>query len=164
MQETAAAEASSRRLGLGQIIRNLGRPYRRDPHSLAETADSTTAKMPAPPGEVDIRLLERQFPIRVRLGVPPSGLGQRLDQIHDWLNKTCGTDGWAIAGLGGGKHSLALYLLDPAIAGAFVARWCVTDRIEASEGVFQVREEASVVRLAGTRARMPATDQLAPAA
>ena len=37
---------------------------------------------------------ERRFPVRVRIAVPPEGLGSRLDQIIAWLDANCGADGW----------------------------------------------------------------------
>jgi hypothetical protein len=39
---------------------------------------------------------ERRFPVRIRIGVPPDGLGPRLDRIKVWLDENCGTNGWAI--------------------------------------------------------------------
>ena len=40
---------------------------------------------------------ERRFPVRIRIGVPLEGLGDRLDQMRTWLDGNCGADGWAIA-------------------------------------------------------------------
>jgi hypothetical protein len=37
---------------------------------------------------------ERRFPVRVRIGIPPEGLGSRLDQMNAWLDSNCGADGW----------------------------------------------------------------------
>jgi|ERR1700730_7280044 len=37
---------------------------------------------------------ERRFPVRIRIAVPPEGLGSRLDQIISWLDANCGADGW----------------------------------------------------------------------
>jgi hypothetical protein len=36
---------------------------------------------------------ERRFPVRIRIGVPPEGLGSRLDQMRAWLDGNCGADG-----------------------------------------------------------------------
>jgi hypothetical protein len=33
-----------------------------------------------------VRDAERRFPVRVRIGIPPEGLGDRLDQIIAWLD------------------------------------------------------------------------------
>ena len=38
---------------------------------------------------------ERSFPVRIRIGVPPRGLGRRLTQMTAWLDENCGSDGWA---------------------------------------------------------------------
>ena len=38
----------------------------------------------------------RRFPVRIRIAVPPTGLGQRYTQITAWLDENCGADGWAI--------------------------------------------------------------------
>jgi hypothetical protein len=43
-----------------------------------------------------ITAAERRFPVRIRIDVPPSGLGQRHTQITAWLNENCGADGWAL--------------------------------------------------------------------
>jgi hypothetical protein len=43
-----------------------------------------------------ITVAERRFPVRIRLGVPPGGFGQRHTNITAWLDENCGADGWAI--------------------------------------------------------------------
>ena len=35
---------------------------------------------------------ERRFPVRIRICVPPDGLGSRLDQIKAWLDENCGAN------------------------------------------------------------------------
>src|SRR5260370_36138065 len=70
---------------------------------------------------------ERRFPVRIRIGVPPKGLGGRLDQMRAWLDGDCGADGWALTASGKGgvlNDALSIYFLDPCLAGAFRARWC----------------------------------------
>lgn len=117
--------------------------------------------------EDHIGIVERQYPVRIKLGIPAGGLGPRLDQIHAWLDQSCGANGWATAGIGGGNHTLALYLLDATLVGAFVTRWCATSRIGNVEGVFQIREDdAPTVRVVGIRQKMPETmpQWFAPAA
>jgi hypothetical protein len=47
-------------------------------------------------GKQAVREAERRFPVRIRIAVPPEGLGSRLDQIIAWLDANCGADGWAI--------------------------------------------------------------------
>ena len=43
-----------------------------------------------------ITMAERRFPVRVRIGVPPGGLGQRYTEITAWLDENCGSDRWAM--------------------------------------------------------------------
>jgi hypothetical protein len=92
---------------------------------------------------------ERRFPVRIRIGVPPKGLGGRLDQMRAWLDGNCGADGWALtpSGMRGVLNdALSIYFLDPTLAGAFVARWCVGYKVEAAEGVFRVRDDEPTPR------------------
>jgi len=49
-------------------------------------------KMPGNPREM-ITLAERRYPVRIRLGVPPGGLGQRYSGLTAWLDANCGADG-----------------------------------------------------------------------
>ena len=96
--------------------------------------------MPGNPRDM-ITLAERRFPVRIRIGVPPSGLGQRHTQITTWLDENCGADGWAMTPSGTRgvlNDALSIYFADAALANAFVAR-CVGARVEAIGGVFQVR-------------------------
>jgi len=44
------------------------------------------------------RQAERQFPVRVRIAVPPEGLGRQLEIIHAWLDETCGAGPWLLPG------------------------------------------------------------------
>jgi hypothetical protein len=92
---------------------------------------------------------ERRFPVRIRVAVPPEGFGSRLNRIEAWLDDICGAGGWAMtpAGLRGVVNdAVAIYLSDPAIASAFVARWCRGPRVEAVEGAFQVHDDAPAAR------------------
>ena len=82
---------------------------------------------------------ERRFPVRVRIAVPPDGLGRQIEVMHAWLDETCGVDGWATApaGLVGIlNYAIAFYFDDAAFAQAFVTRFCWGYRIEAIEGAF----------------------------
>jgi hypothetical protein len=92
---------------------------------------------------------ERQFPVRVKLGIPVGGLGLRLNQVHKWLDENAGADGWAMtpAGIRGVVNdALAIHFLDVNLAAAFVARWCAGGRAEVANGVFTMREDAPPVR------------------
>jgi hypothetical protein len=95
------------------------------------------------------REAERQFPVRVRIAVPPQGLGRQLEIIHTWLDETCGTAGWATApaGLAGViNDAIAFYFADAGFAQAFVARFCCGYRVETIAGAFAVRSEAPPAR------------------
>ena len=97
--------------------------------------------MPGNPREM-ITMAERSFPVRVRIGVPPGGLGRRLTQITAWLDENCGSDGWAMTPSGVRwvlNDAISLYFADATLASAFVARWCVGPKVETAGGVFQVR-------------------------
>ena len=92
---------------------------------------------------------ERRFPVRIRIGVPPQGLGSRRDEMTAWLDDNCGADGWAMtpSGLRGVVNdAVAVYFRDAMLAGAFVARWCQGSQVETVEGAFQVREDAPPAR------------------
>jgi len=39
---------------------------------------------------------ERRFPVRIRIAVPPEGLGVQLDNMKWWLDTNCGADNWAM--------------------------------------------------------------------
>jgi hypothetical protein len=70
---------------------------------------------------------ERRFPVRIRIGVPPDGLGYRLDGIKAWLDENCGANGWAMTPSGTRgvlNDALSIYFADATLASAFVARWC----------------------------------------
>ena len=43
-----------------------------------------------------ISVAEQRFPVRIRVGVAPEGLGQRYARITAWLDENCGLDGWAM--------------------------------------------------------------------
>jgi hypothetical protein len=101
---------------------------------------------------------ERRFPVRVRLAVPPDGLGTRLDRIKAWLDDNCGADGWALtpSGLRGVLNdAIAVHFSDAALASAFVARWCRGSRTDAIDGAFQIRQDAPASPRAGPLHRTP---------
>jgi hypothetical protein len=105
-----------------------------------------------------ITLAEGRFPVRIRIGVPPDGLGQRYAQITAWLDENCGAGGWAITPSGTRGvllDALSIYFADAALAGAFVARWCVGTKVETAGGVFQVRENEPERRIDAALHRTP---------
>jgi len=96
-----------------------------------------------------ITMAERRFPVRIRIGVPPAGFGQRYTQMSHWLDENCGADGWAMTPSGSRgvlNDAVSIYFLDPTLACAFVARWCAGQRAETAGGVLQIREDEPVSR------------------
>jgi hypothetical protein len=90
------------------------------------------------------REAERQFPVRVRIAVPPEGLGRQLALMHAWLDETCGAAGWssAPAGIVGVVNdAIAFYFERAALAHAFVVRFCCGYLVETIAGSFAVRSE-----------------------
>jgi hypothetical protein len=68
---------------------------------------------------------ELTFPARIKIAVPSSGLGQRLDAMQRWLDDNAGADRWAMAPAGrrGVRNdAVAIYFMDAVLAGAFVTR------------------------------------------
>jgi hypothetical protein len=113
--------------------------------------------MPGNPHEI-ITMAERRFPVRIRIAVPPSGLGQRYARMTAWLDENCGAEGWAMtpSGMRGVLNdATSIYFLDTRLAGAFVARWCAGYRIETAGGVFQVRDDDPAPRVGAGLHRTP---------
>jgi hypothetical protein len=101
---------------------------------------------------------ERRFPVRIRIAVPPNGLGQRYTQITAWLDENCGADGWAMtpSGMRGVLNdAISIYFADATLAGAFVARWCLRAKVETTGGAFQVREDEPGPRIGAGLHRTP---------
>jgi hypothetical protein len=76
---------------------------------------------------------KRHLPVRIRIAVPPEGLGSQLDQMISWLDANCGPGFWAMAPSGTAgvlNDALAIYFTDLTVARAFVNRWCIGCRIE----------------------------------
>ena len=113
--------------------------------------------MPGHPREM-ITTAERTFPVRIRLAVPPGGLGQRHTQITAWLDENCGSNGWAMtpSGVRGVfNDAVSLYFADATLASAFVARWCAGSKVETAGGVFQIREDEPAPRVGAGLHRTP---------
>jgi hypothetical protein len=101
---------------------------------------------------------EGRFPVRIRLGVPPGGFGQRYAGMSTWLDENCGADGWAMtpSGMRGVLNdAVSIYFLDATLASAFVARWCAGYKIETAEGVFRVRMDKPTARTTASMHRTP---------
>jgi hypothetical protein len=105
--------------------------------------------MPGNPREM-ITSAERRFPVRIRIAIPPRGLGERYTPITAWLDENCGANGWAMTPSGTRgvlNDALSIYFADATLASAFVARWCVGRRVETDGGVFQVRDDEPEARV-----------------
>jgi hypothetical protein len=113
--------------------------------------------MPGNPRDM-ISATERRYPVRIRIGVPPQGLGRRLTEMTGWLDENCGADGWAMtpSGMRGVLNdALSIYFLDATLASAFVARWCAGYKVETAQGMFRVRANEPTPRTGGTMHRTP---------
>jgi hypothetical protein len=62
---------------------------------------------------------ERVFPVRVRVPVPPRGLGQRLNEMHDWLRKVAPDGRHFVASDRGPPDAALVYFADVSVAHAF---------------------------------------------
>jgi hypothetical protein len=101
---------------------------------------------------------ERRYPVRVRIAVPPEGLGRQLALMHSWLDEICGTEGWATAPAGFAgvtNDAIAFYFADSPFAEAFVARFCCGYRAATNAGAF-------VAAGAGVPSRRPAAAHKTP--
>jgi hypothetical protein len=97
-----------------------------------------------------VREAERRFPVRIRIGVPPEGLGSHLDQIFAWLDANFGADGWISmpsSTRGVVNDALAIYFADVTLASAFVARWCASQKVEIVDGVYRIRDNEPTPRI-----------------
>ena len=68
---------------------------------------------------------ERRFSVRIRIAIPPEGLGRQQARMNTWLGQNCGTAGWPMTPSGARgvlNDAVSIYFPDPALAGAFVAR------------------------------------------
>ena len=113
--------------------------------------------MPGNPREM-ITVAERRFPVRIRIAVPPGGVGQRHTQITAWLDENCGAHGWAMTPSGTRgvlNDALSIYFGDATLASAFVARWCLGTKVEATGGAFQVRDDEPESRVGSALHRTP---------
>jgi len=96
---------------------------------------------------------ERRFPVRVRIAVPSTGVGERLNRLHAWhawLDENCGVDSWEItpSGMPGVVNdAIAVYFREPASAAAFAARWCAPVASGITEGVLRIRDDEPAQRV-----------------
>jgi hypothetical protein len=105
-----------------------------------------------------ITMAERRYPIRIRIAVPPGGLGQRYARMTAWLDENCGADGWAMTPSGTRgvlNDAVSIFFADATLAGAFIDRWCAGYRVETAGGVFQVRDDDPAPRVGAALHRTP---------
>ena len=96
--------------------------------------------------------------MRIRIGIPPEGLGGRLDQIFAWLDANCGANGWTSAPSstrGVVNDALAIYFADVTLANAFVARWCSSQKVEIVDGMCLVRDDEPTPRIGASLHKTP---------
>ena len=101
---------------------------------------------------------ERRFPVRIRIAVPPEGLGRQHARMTARLDENCGADGWAMTPSGTCgvlNDAVSIYFPDAALAGAFVARWCIGYKVETAEGAFRMREDEPAPRIEAGLHRTP---------
>jgi hypothetical protein len=75
-----------------------------------------------------------------------------------WLDENCGADGWAMtpSGTRGVLNDvISIYFPDAALAGAFVARWCIGYKVETAGGAFRVHEDEPTPRVGAGLHRTP---------
>jgi hypothetical protein len=104
------------------------------------------------------RQAERHFPVRVRIALPPEGLGRQIEIMHAWLDQTCGVDGWATAPaglIGVINDAIAFYFHSAAFAHAFVVRFCCGYRVESVEGAFSLRNDSPPQRRGASVHKIP---------
>ena len=167
------ARLASDQLDFAPIERKGGRGHTWDEHSVigaqAQTAGHREAavtlpfrtneehQVPGNPREM-ITMAERRFPVRIRIGFPPNGLGRRHTQMTGWLDENCGSDGWAMtpsAMRGVLNDAISIYFADATLASAFVARWCAVSKVETAGGVFRVRDDEPAPRIGAGLHRTP---------
>jgi hypothetical protein len=116
-----------------------------------------TPTMSGNPREI-VMMAERRFPVRIRIGVPPSGFGQRYAEITEWRDGSCGADRWTItpSGVRGVlNNAVSIYFIDAMLASAFVARWCAASKVGTEGGLFRVRDDEPPPRIGAALHRTP---------
>jgi hypothetical protein len=101
--------------------------------------------MPGNPREM-ITSAERRFPVRIRIALPPNGLGPTAYPNHRLARRELrrgrvGHD--TVENARVLNDALSIYFADATLASAFVARWCVGAKVETAGGGFQARKEES---------------------
>src|ERR1700739_3959733 len=113
--------------------------------------------MPGNPRDMIVSA-ERRFPVRIRIGLPPGGVGQRHAALTAWLDENLGADWSAItpSGMRGVLNdAVSIYFLDATLASAFVARWCAASKVETEGGLFRIRDDEPPPRIGAALHRTP---------
>jgi hypothetical protein len=101
---------------------------------------------------------ERRFQVRINIAVPDRGLGERINQMHQWLDENAGADGWAMAPSGTrgiANDALSIYLTAATVASAFVTRWCIGHKAESADGLFLIRDDEPTPRIGAAHHKTP---------
>jgi hypothetical protein len=113
--------------------------------------------MPGQPRGI-ITMAERRFLVRIRIAIPPGGLGQRHTDITAWLDQNCAAYAWAMtpSGVRGMLNdAVSIYFPDATLASALVARCCAGSRIEADGSLFRIRDDEPIPRIGAGLHRTP---------
>jgi hypothetical protein len=105
-----------------------------------------------------IATAEQRFPVRIRIAIPPGGLGRQHAEMTAWMDENCGCEGWAMtpSGMRGVLiDAVSIYFADATLASAFVVRWCIAGMAETAGGVFLMREDEPTRRVGAGLHRTP---------
>jgi len=108
--------------------------------------------------QIAARDTDRRFPVRVRIAVPPAGLGRQLAQMQDWLDHNAGADAWTMTPSGEWgvvNDAISIHFADATMASAFVARWCIGYRPETADGLYRIREDEPKPRVRAPHHKTP---------
>ena len=97
---------------------------------------------------------ERRFPVRIRVAVPSEGLSVSLDRIVAWLDAQlrCGWVDLDSIKRARRRQRCAGHLFRRYNARtAFVARWCVAQKVDILDGVYRVRGDEPTPRVGASR-------------
>ena len=77
-------------------------------------------------------MVERIFPVRLRVFVPEHGFGRRLDAMAAWLDARCGREKYWIGAQSGAslRDAILVYFAEVAPAQDFVARFDLAPLVE----------------------------------
>ena len=103
---------------------------------------------------------ERPFPVRIRVAVPPEGSSDSLDRIIAWLDAElrCGWVDLDSIQRARRRQRCAGHLFRRYnVRTAFVARWCVAQKVDIVDGVYLVRGDEPTPRVGAALYSRPAS-------